>query len=277
MAAPVPGGTFAGRVALVTGASRGLGRVMAMALAEAGAIVVATAKGDRAGLEALAADCPGRVHPMLSDAGDPEACQKLVVETHARFGGLDILVLNAGIGMIHVKPDYRTAPPRFWEVVPAQWQRVLAVNLVGPFALAAAAVPGMLAKGWGRVITIGTGHGTMVRAHYAPYGPSKAGLEAATVIWAKDLAGTGVTVNCLLPGGATDTEFMPAELRARPGSGLLDPAIMAAPVLWLAGTDSDGVTGRRIVARRWAQGLDAALSDAGWGPGGAPAGSDPST
>ncbi len=262
-----------GRVALVTGASRGLGRVMAAALAQAGAAVVATAHSDRAGLDALAAEAPGRLHPVLSDAGDPDACRALVAETQARFGRLDMLVCNAGLGMIHVKPDYRSAPVRFWDVSAAQWQRTIATNLLGPAALAAAAVPRMLAAGWGRIVTIGTGHGTMVRAHYAPYGPSKAGLEAATAIWAKELAGSGVTVNCLVPGGATDTAFMPAELRGMPGSGLLDPAIMAAPILFLASAESDGVTGRRIVARRWPDGM----ADAGWGPGGAPAGADPST
>lgn len=268
---------LAGRVALVTGGSRGLGRVMAEALAEAGARVIATARSDAEGLAALAAEWPGMIEGTLSDAGDADACAALVGDIQRRYGRLDIVIANAGLGMIHVKPDYRTAPVRFWECGATDWQRLLATNVIGPAALVAASVPAMLAAGWGRIITIGTGHGTMVRAHYAPYGPAKAALEAATVIWAKELAGTGVTANCLVPGGATDTSFMPAALRQSPASGLLDPAIMAAPAVWLASDESGDCNGRRIVARRWGQGRDAAIADGGWGPGGQPPGSDAST
>ena len=77
--------------------------------------------------------------------------------------------------------------------------------------MAKALVPRLIAQGWGRIVNITTSHGTMVtRAGRPPYGPTKAALEAATVIWAKDLAGTGVTVNALLPGGAADTRMIPA-------------------------------------------------------------------
>ncbi len=270
-------GSLAGRVAIITGASRGLGRVMAIALAAEGVKVIATAGRPSADLDSLAAVHPGLIHPRVSDASDEAACQALVAEAQSTFGCLDIVVSNAGLGMIHVKPDYRTAPVRFWETTSEQWERAVALNLLGPFYLAAAAVPGMIRSGWGRIVNVGTGHGTMVRAHYSPYGPSKAGLEAATVIWAKDLAGTGVTVNALLPGGATDTALMPPDLRNQPDNGLLNPSIMAAPITWLASRDADGFTGMRIVARRWPQGLEAAATDAGWGPGGQPPGSDAST
>src|SRR5262249_14872507 len=83
-----------------------------------------------------------------------------------------------------------------------------------------------------------------------PYGPSKAALEAATVIWAKDLAGTGVTVNALAPGGPANTRMIPAtEVTDR--STLIQPEVMIAPIVWLMSPRSDGVTGRRIIAKEW--------------------------
>ena len=104
----------------------------------------------------------------------------------------------------------------------------------------------------------------MRRRGFSPYGPSKAALESATIIWAQDLAGSGVTVNALLPGGATLTGMIPAsfpdDLRAK----LLDPAIMVPPLLWLASPQSDGVTGRRFVAANWRDADPAAAADAGW-------------
>jgi 3-oxoacyl-[acyl-carrier protein] reductase len=128
----------------------------------------------------------------------------------------------------------------------------------------------MRAAGWGRIINVSISHATMRRAGFSPYGPSKAALESETIIWAQDLAGTGVTVNALLPGGATLTGMIPdgypAELRAR----LLPPEVVVPPLLWLASERSDGVTGMRFDAAQWRADLPAneaaaaARDDAGW-------------
>jgi 3-oxoacyl-[acyl-carrier protein] reductase len=104
-------------------------------------------------------------------------------------------------------------------------------------------------------------HETMRRAGFSPYGPSKAALESETLIWAQDLAGTGVTVNALLPGGATRTGMIPPGVPEQIMSGLLDPTIMVAPLLYLASAQSDGVTGRRFVATLWP-----AAEAVGWPP-----------
>jgi len=94
-------------------------------------------------------------------------------------------------------------------------------------------------------------HETMRRVGFSLYGPSKAALEAATAIWAQDLAGSGVTVNALLPGGATLTGMIPEHVDPALKAKLLDPGIIIPPLLWLASTVSDGVTGMRLNASQW--------------------------
>lgn len=267
---------LAGKIAIVTGASRGLGRAIALALVDAGACVVGTANRSIAELEAVAAERHGRIIPSRVDSADRAACVRLVAETERDLGHVDILVNNAGLGIIHVRRDYPHNPTPFWECPGEMWDRMLQVNLSGAFYLAAATAPQMKAAGWGRIINIGTRRRTMVLPSFSPYGASKAGLEAASVVWAKDLAGTGVTVNVLLPGGMADTTLVPDAHRrsSETHAGLMSPDIMAEPVVWLASAASDGVTGRRVVASKWAAGLAAAVSDAGWGVGGHPTDDD---
>ncbi len=108
-------------------------------------------------------------------------------------------------------------------------------------------------------------HETMRRRGFSPYGPSKAALESETIIWSQDLEGSGVTVNALLPGGATLTGMIPPGLAESARAQLLDPGIMVAPLLWLASPASEGITGRRLVASAWRDDRPlAALEDAGW-------------
>ncbi len=257
---------LAGRVAIVTGGGRGLGRAMALALAEAGANVIATASLELAELDAVAAEAAGlRVLPFLADVTRTEDCERVVRIAVERFGRLDILVNNAGRGMRYVSEDFMTQPTRFWETDPAAWRLVIDTNVNGPFLMARAAVPVMREAGWGRVVNVSMNHATMRRAGFSPYGPSKAALESETAIWAQDLAGSGVTVNAVLPGGATLTGMIPdsagAELRAR----LLPPSVIVPPVLWLASEASDGVTGMRFDASAWPSGTDEASAAAACG------------
>jgi 3-oxoacyl-[acyl-carrier protein] reductase len=118
--------------------------------------------------------------------------------------------------------------------------------------MARAVIPGMIARGFGKIVNISTSDQTMVRRGYAPYGPSKAFLEAASRVWAQDLAGTGVDVNVLLPGGAADTDLLPPAADKKGADGnLLSPTVMCAPILWLASDASNGHTGERYIARLW--------------------------
>ena len=266
---------LAGRVAIVTGSGRGLGRAMVLGLAEAGACIVATAARERAEIEAVArearqADGQESVLSLLADVTSEDDCHRTVEAALERFGRLDILVNNAGRGMKYVSERFLTEPTTFWTTDPHAWRLVIDTNVNGPFLMACAAVPVMLEAGWGRVVNISMNHQTMQRRGFSPYGPSKAALESETIIWAQELAGTGVTVNALLPGGATRTGMIPEGVSEQMRAAMLDPQIIVPPLLWLASPASDSVSGHRFVATRWpADGGDreaaaAAMDDAGW-------------
>ena len=181
------------------------------------------------------------------------------------------LVNNAGRGMKYISSSFMTEPTRFWEADASAWRSVIDTNINGPFLMARAAVRPMLRGRWGRIINISMNRDTMQRAGFSPYGPSKAALESETIIWAQDLAGTGVTVNALLPGGATLTGMIPPGVPQHVRASLLDPGIMIRPLLWMVSPASDGITGKRLVANRWRMDVDdaaaaqSAMLDAGWG------------
>jgi NAD(P)-dependent dehydrogenase (short-subunit alcohol dehydrogenase family) len=268
-------GQSLGTVAIVTGGGRGLGRAMVFGLASAGIRVVATAARERAEVEAVAEEArracgESRVLPVVADVNRSDDCRMVVELATSRFGRLDILVNNAGRGMKYVSADFMTEPTRFWDVEPDTWRMVIDSNVNGPFLMARSAVPLMIKGGWGRIINISVNRETMRRRGFSPYGPSKAALESETIIWAQDLAETGVTVNALLPGGATLTGMIPDGIPDKVKSGLLDPSIMVPPLLWLASPQSNGVTGQRLIATRWqahVDGRDAAkvaIDQQGW-------------
>jgi len=261
-----------GKVAVVTGGGRGLGRAMALGLSRAGYRVAITAARRREELEAVAAQAPpGRIHPVVSDASSAAACAALIGEVEARWGPVEVLVNNAGRGMRFVSERFMSEPTRFWETDPETWRMVIATNVNGPFYLARAVAPGMIARGWGRIVNVSMNRETMRRRGFSPYGPSKAALESETAIWAQDLAGTGVTVNALLPGGATLTGMIPDDLPAEVRQKLLSPDIMVPPLLWLLSDAAAAVTGQRLDASRWEATLDPAAAaaragePAGWG------------
>jgi NAD(P)-dependent dehydrogenase (short-subunit alcohol dehydrogenase family) len=267
--------TLEGKVAIVTGGGRGIGHAMTLGLARAGASVVISAARQTDEVRTVADDINAelgarRVLALQADVTQEADCRRLVDEAIATFGGLHILVNNAGRGMKYVSPTFLTEPTRFWEVDSDTWRTIVDTNVNGPFLMAKAAVPHMLRQRWGRVINITMNHDTMRRAGFSPYGPSKAALESETVIWAQDLLGTGVTVNGLLPGGATDTGMIPDSIPEAVRRQLLRPEVMVEPLLWLASEAAAGITGTRLNAAHWDSTLPAeraaaaALEHAGW-------------
>jgi NAD(P)-dependent dehydrogenase (short-subunit alcohol dehydrogenase family) len=269
----MPNALLSGRVAIVTGAGRGLGRAMALGLARAGANVVITAAREAQEIAQVAkesAGAPGRVFALVADVTKEADAARVVEAALDEFGGLDMLVNNAGRGMKYVSETFLTTPTRFWETDPEAWRLVIEANVNGPFLMARAAAPAMIHAGWGRIVNISMNQETMRRRGFSPYGPSKAALEAETIIWSQDLDATGVTVNALLPGGATLTGMIPDGLDASVRARLIDPAVMIPPLLWLGSPLSNGVNGKRFVATRWRDDLEpdaaaaAAMENAGW-------------
>lgn len=176
-----------GRLAWVTGGGRGIGRAIALRLAREGAKIVVTGR-TRADLEAVAAETGGLA--IVADVSDRKALDLTVAEVASRAGNVDILVNNAGIA--DSAPLDRTSDEL--------WDRLLEVNATAPFRLCRALVPGMVQRGWGRVINIASNAGVSGYAYTAAYCASKHALVGLTRALAVDLAPTGVTINAVCPG-----------------------------------------------------------------------------
>jgi 3-oxoacyl-[acyl-carrier protein] reductase len=252
-----------GKVAIVTGGGRGLGRAMALALAEAGARVVAVdliaenlARLEREAASVARSDALAGVAADIRNAQD---CRRAVDAAHERFGGLDILVNDAGLLPSYAYPGRfldGARPAKFWNLDDDVVQNVIDTNYVAHDRMTRYAVPHMITKGWGRIVNVTTRLSTMNRSGGSPYGASKAALEMASEIWMKDLAGTGVTVNILNPGAAADTPgFATAEeKRVATASGrlhMMHPDRMRAPIVWLVSHATDGLNGMRYDAVAW--------------------------
>ncbi len=241
------------KVAIVTGASRGLGKAMAMALCDAGAkVILASPEEDL--LTQLAHEIErshgrGSALAVRTDITNRADCEHVRDVALEHFGSIDILINNArrpqrGPGL----PLTGNTLP-IWETDPNIWQDAIRVNVNGTFLITHILLPEMMARNWGRIINITTSFDTLQRKHNSPYGVSKAALEAATMIWAQDLAGTGVTCNSLLPGGMVKTDDDPN--RASPRGALLSVDVMNDLALFLSSPLSDGITGGRFVGKLW--------------------------
>ena len=196
---------LSGHVAIVTGASVGLGRAMARALAQAGACVTLASpqtdllKEAAAEIDALCG--ARRALAVTADITNRADCARVVSQTIETFGDLSILVNNArreqrGPGL---PVDGNNFP--FWDSNPEIWVQAVNVNVSGTFLMAREAAPHLIKRGWGRIINVSTSLDTMQRRNNSPYGVTKAAIDAASLIWAADLAGTGVT--CPIGTGVT--------------------------------------------------------------------------
>ncbi len=241
-----------GKVALITGASRGIGRAIALALAKAGAAVYLAADGTREELSAVAAECRShntfcRAEFGLFDLARAEDVQLMVEAAIAGLGRVDILVNNAGIRIRHP----------FGEYTAGEFDQLIAVNLRAAFLASQAVVPSMRANGGGRIITIASQNGIVAAANSALYGISKAGLIYLTKAMAFELAKDKITVNAVSPG-PIETEFTRARMEREPGHRELrasqvpvnrwgKPEEVAEAVLFLASTDATFMHGSNLV------------------------------
>jgi len=256
------------RVAIVTGGLRGLGRAMALGLAKAGHRVAAVGhiEADIPELNAAAAEQQLRdwVWPLVADLRKPEECDRIVAEIRARFGSLDILVNNAGLTFTYIDPVRFRRPTiqRFWEVPDEIVENVIVTNYLAGDRLSRRVAPAMVAQGWGRIVNVTTKLDTMNRLGTHPYGASKAALEMASEVWAKDVEGTGLTINIVNPGAGANTPGMADEMRQMSREGraarLVEPEEMVPPLLYVVSREADRVNGMRFDANAW----DAALAPA---------------
>jgi NAD(P)-dependent dehydrogenase (short-subunit alcohol dehydrogenase family) len=242
-------GKLHGKVAIVSGGGRGIGRAIAEAYAENGAKVVVTAALQKEEIEETALKIDGK--SILADITKPEDVRKLVDAVIAEFGRIDILVNNAARGMRFVNESFMTDPKPFWEADADNWQMVINTNVNGTYLMTKTVIPQMLKQKSGRIINISINLETMKRMGFSPYGPSKAALESMSIIWAQELAGTGITLNILLPGGATLTGMIPPGFPEDKKQNLLKPGIVAPAAVYLASDDAENINGQRIIAVEW--------------------------
>ena len=249
------------KVALVTGGLRGLGRAMTLGLAASGYRVAAVGHilNDIADIEDMAASLKLRelILPLAADLREPNDCDEVIGKTLACFGSLDILVNNAGLTFTYIDPPRfrRGTPQNFWQVSDEIVENVMATNFLAADRMARRVAPPMLEAGWGRIINVTTKLDTMNRLGTHPYGSSKAALEMATEVWAKDAEGSGLTVNIVNPGAGANTPGMAVEMRDMSADGrapkLVEPDEMVPPLLYVVSREADKVNGYRFDANAW--------------------------
>lgn len=183
-----------GKTVIVTGSTSGIGRGIAHAFAAAGADVVLNGFGDAAAIEAdraaLAKEHEVKVTYSAADMTKPEQIARMIADAEKEHGKVDIVVNNAGIQ--HVSP--------IEDFPPEKWEAVLAINLSSAFHVIRAALPGMKARGWGRVINIASAHGKVASVNKSAYVASKHGIVGLTKVVALETAGQGITCNAICPG-----------------------------------------------------------------------------
>jgi len=242
---------IAGKVAIVTGAAGGIGKALVDAFVKEG-LRVAALDIDEKGVRALQAKHgEAKVLGLRIDVSDPEDCRRQVATVAERLGTAHILVNNAALGMNSVADDYDDEHLQIEDVPDDLWRRFFAVNVGGAFSMTRAVVPIFRKQKWGRVINVSTSILTMMRKGFVPYGPTKAALEAWSLILSRQLEGSGITVNVVLPGGPVDTIMVPGEDR----SALISPNVMSPPMLALFTEAGDKVTGQRFIAVEWDESL----------------------
>ena len=247
--------SLADRAAIVTGGSRGLGLEIARAYAQAGAAVLVTARDgatlERANEELRAAGA--RVAAVAADVSIAEDCARVVAEAEQRFGPVSVLVNNAGVyGPMGAIEDVD------W----AEWTRAIEIDLYGPVLMCRAVLPGMRARGYGKIVNLSGGGATAPLPNISAYAASKAAIVRLTETFAEELRGSGVDVNAIAPG-ALNTRMLDQVLAAGPeavgedfyakalkqrdsgGAGLERGADLA---LFLGSPASDGISGRLLSA-----------------------------
>ena len=238
-----------GRVALVTGAGRGIGRAAVDLLASRGARVMAVARSENE-LQTLGLDY------VVADLGTRDGCLLAVKETRDRLGPVEILVCNHGIGSAHERV--------IWEQEPELWRETMSINLDGPYLLSQAVVKDMIEQGYGRLVFTSSTSGQVAEYASSAYNSSKHGLLGLMRSVARDAGSYGVTSNAVLPGwvrtpmaeksakaeaeqrGITPDEVWAKRAASYPAGRVVTPKEVAEVIAFLASEESSGVSGEAI-------------------------------
>jgi NAD(P)-dependent dehydrogenase (short-subunit alcohol dehydrogenase family) len=242
-----------GRVALVTGAGRGIGRATALALAGRGARVMAVSRTE-AELADLAREAG--VEYLAASVATEEGCARIVEETRRRLGPIDVLVNNAGLGSAHERS--------IWKQDPAVWRETMAVNLDGPFHLTRLAVTDMVERRWGRIVMVSSTAGEIGGTAMSAYCASKHGLIGLVRAVAQDVGRFEITCNAVLPGwvrtamaersaraeaeqrGMTEEDVWRERAAVYPAARVVAPEEVAATIAFLASEEASGVNGEAV-------------------------------
>lgn len=233
---------LSGKCALVTGATGGIGQAIARHLLAQGATVVLTGTQQEV-LDSLAAELGGNAHPLQADLSDPATLKELPKRAEDAMGRIDILVNNAGITRDNIA----------MRMSDEEWETVLDLNLTAGFKLARGVLRGMMKARWGRIIGISSVVGTTGNAGQANYAAAKAGMIGMTKSLAQEVAGRGITVNCVAPGfiETTMTDALGEEQRNAlldriPAARLGATGDVASAVAYLASEEAGYVTGHTL-------------------------------
>jgi NAD(P)-dependent dehydrogenase (short-subunit alcohol dehydrogenase family) len=229
-----------GAVAIVTGAGRGIGRATALALARRGVVVVLVAR-TQPEIESVAGEVEAvgsTALPIVADVSREDEVAGMVDRTLQTYGRIDILVNNAGTALPE-RPVVDTSP--------ADWERVLRVNLTGPFLCARAVLPIMMRQHSGKIVNVASIGGRVGFAGIAAYGASKAGLLHFTASLAAEVKRFGIDVNAVCPSG-TDTRMLHDTGRAKGRTNLIRPDEIANVIVFLVSPESSAITGTAIEA-----------------------------
>ena len=234
------------RVVIVTGAGQGIGRVFAKAFAKAGAraVIAELNEAKAAAVSKEIMDAGGEALAVTTDVADEASIREMIEVVEDEYGRIDVLINNAGI--------FSTLEMRPFDQIPlAEWERVLRVNLTGPFLCARAVLPAMRRAKWGRIINIASVSGIIGNAGQVNYSASKAGVIGMTKSIARELAGKQVTANCVAPGFITTdmTDVLPPQLKEKvvefiPLRRFGTPQDIANAVSYLASDKAGYITGQ---------------------------------
>lgn len=237
-------GKLEARVAIVTGASRGIGEAIALAFASEGAKVLATARA-RERLESVVERCRrsgSEALAVTADLGVERDIQRIAEEALARFGRIDILVNNAGI----IPPNIALV-----DFDPGLWRQVIEVNLIAPALLMKAVLPSMIARRSGRIINISSIGGRKGGRGRSAYRAAKAGLINLTESVAAEVKQYGIDVNCICPGGVDTEGVLNVVANRREAPKLMRPEEISALAVFLASDAASAITGAALDAFGW--------------------------